>query len=288
MLTEPVVTSLDQKAMTCRLQEVCSQAAHALAAPMAQSTALMAPTALGLFGASSHEPFHADGGQRSMAVTERSGKTPPQLAMVRQDSRTGRYTGRSTVLRLLYQEASKEGGRPRPGRGHGGASLVLLDRAIVAETVFVASGAVLIGRVTVSAGASIWYGAVLRADQDSIFVGERSNIQDGCVLNADPACRYRWARTSRSATTPPCTGASSRTRSSSAWARSCSTRRTWAVTIIAAGALLTEGQQVPEGVLVAGVPGKVRRELSEAERAAIERNAAFYVELAELHRRGGM
>ena len=44
----------------------------------------------------------------------------------------------------------------------------------------------LIGRVTVSAGASIWYGAVLRADQDSIFVGERSNIQDGCVLDADP------------------------------------------------------------------------------------------------------
>jgi carbonic anhydrase/acetyltransferase-like protein (isoleucine patch superfamily) len=84
------------------------------------------------------------------------------------------------------------------------------------------------------------------------------------------------------------TGASSRTRSSSAWARSCSTGRTWDVTIIAAGALLTEGQQVPEGVLVAGVPGKVRRELSEAERAAIERNAAFYVELAELHHRGGM
>jgi len=180
------VTSLDQKAMTCRLQEVCSQAAHALAAPMAQSTALMAPTALGLFGSSSHEPFHADGGQRSMAVTERSGKTPPQLAMVRQDSRTGRYTGRSTVLRLLYQEASKEGERPRPGRGHGCASLVLLDHPIVAETVFVASGAVLIGRVTVSAGASIWYGAVLRADQDSIFVGERSHVQDGCVLEADP------------------------------------------------------------------------------------------------------
>jgi carbonic anhydrase/acetyltransferase-like protein (isoleucine patch superfamily) len=57
--------------------------------------------------------------------------------------------------------------------------------------------------------------------------------------------------------------------------------------IIAAGALLTEGQQIPEGVLVAGVPGKVRRELSEAERAAIDRNAASYVELAELHRRAG-
>ena len=57
--------------------------------------------------------------------------------------------------------------------------------------------------------------------------------------------------------------------------------------IIAAGTVLTEGQQVPEGVLVAGVPGKVRRDLSEAERAEIGRNAATYLGLAQLHRRGG-
>ena len=57
--------------------------------------------------------------------------------------------------------------------------------------------------------------------------------------------------------------------------------------IIAAGTVLAEGQQVPEGVLVAGVPGKVRRDLSEAERAAIERNAATYLGLTQLHRRGG-
>ena len=56
--------------------------------------------------------------------------------------------------------------------------------------------------------------------------------------------------------------------------------------IIAAGTVLAEGQQVPEGVLVAGVPGKVRRDLSEEERAGIERNAATYVGLSQLHRRG--
>jgi hypothetical protein len=60
--------------LVCRLQEVRSQAAHALAAPMTQAIALTAPAALGLFGASSHEPFHADGGQESMAVTECSGR----------------------------------------------------------------------------------------------------------------------------------------------------------------------------------------------------------------------
>ena len=56
--------------------------------------------------------------------------------------------------------------------------------------------------------------------------------------------------------------------------------------ITAAGTVLAEGQQVPEGVLVAGVPGKVRREVPDAERAAIGRNAATYVGLSRLHRRG--
>ena len=55
---------------------------------------------------------------------------------------------------------------------------------------------------------------------------------------------------------------------------------------IAAGTVLAEGQQVREEVLVAGVPGKVRRDLSEEERAVIERNAATYAGLSQLHRRG--
>ena len=70
----------------------------------------------------------------------------------------------------------------------GDPSLVTLgqDRPDVAGTAFVAPGAVLIGRVTIGAEASVWYGAVLRADRDTIVVGERSNVQDGCVLHADP------------------------------------------------------------------------------------------------------
>jgi hypothetical protein len=64
--------------LTCRLQVVRPRAPSALAATMTQVIALMAPAALGLFCASSHEPFHADGGQKSMAVTGRSGQKPPQ------------------------------------------------------------------------------------------------------------------------------------------------------------------------------------------------------------------
>ena len=178
----------------------------------------------------------------------------------------------------------------RQAAGIGVASLVTLGehRPVVAESAFLAPGAVLIGRVTVSAGASIWYGAVLRADQDSIFVGERSNIQDGCVLHSDPGVPLSLGSdvtVGHNATLHGCTvedqvliGMGAIVLNGAHVGRQ---------SIIAAGALLTEGQQIPEGVLVAGVPGKVRRELSEAERAAIERNAASYVELAELHRGAG-
>jgi carbonic anhydrase/acetyltransferase-like protein (isoleucine patch superfamily) len=63
-----------------------------------------------------------------------------------------------------------------------------------------ASTAVLIGQVRVKRGASIWFGAVLRADDDVIEIGERSNLQDGCVFHSIRAIRSRSARTARSAT----------------------------------------------------------------------------------------
>ena len=181
-------------------------------------------------------------------------------------------------------------GQPAPGPGARLPSLVALgrDRPAVSGTAFVAPGAVLIGRVTVGAEASVWYGAVLRADRDAIVVGERSNVQDGCVLHTDPGL--------------PLSVGSQVTIGHNATLHGCIVEdlvligmgaillngaRVGRHSIIAAGAVLAEGQQVPEGVLVAGVPGKVRRDLSEAERAAIEDNAATYIALSQLHRRGG-
>ena len=180
--------------------------------------------------------------------------------------------------------------QPAPRPGAGVPSLVALghDRPDVAGTAFVAPGAVLIGRVTIGAEASVWYGAVLRADCDAISVGTRSNVQDGCVLHADPGVPLSVGSEvtiGHNATLHGCTiedlvliGMGAVVLNGARVARH---------SVVAAGTVLTEGQQVPEGVLVAGVPGKVRRDLSEAERAAIERNAATYIALSQLRRRGG-
>ena len=175
----------------------------------------------------------------------------------------------------------------RPGTGLPPLLALGPDRPDVSGTAFVASGAVLIGRVTLGAEASVWYGAVLRADRDAIVVGERSNVQDGCVLHADPGVPLSVGADvtiGHNATLHGCTVADLVLIGMGAIVLNGA--RVGRQSIIAAGTVLTEGQQVPEGVLVAGVPGKVRREVSEAERAAIETNAATYVELSRLHRRG--
>jgi len=176
---------------------------------------------------------------------------------------------------------------PRPGTGLPSVVALGHDRPDVSAAAFVAPGAVLIGRVTIGAEASVWYGAVLRADRDTICIGERSNVQDGCVLHADPGV--------------PLSVGSDVTIGHNATLHGCTVEelvligmgaiilngaRVGRHSIIAAGTVLAEGQQVPQGVLVAGVPGKVRRDLSEAERAAIERNAATYVDLSRQHRHG--
>jgi len=176
---------------------------------------------------------------------------------------------------------------PRPGTGLPSIITLGQHRPDVSETAFVAPGAVLIGRVSIGAAASVWYGAVLRADCDVISVGERSNVQDGCVLHADPGVPLSVGSDvtiGHNATLHGCTIADLVLIGMGAIV--LNEAQVGRHSIIAAGTVLAEGQQVPEGVLVAGVPGKVRRDLSAAERAAIEGNAATYVALSRLHRNG--
>jgi carbonic anhydrase/acetyltransferase-like protein (isoleucine patch superfamily) len=149
---------------------------------------------------------------------------------------------------------------------------------------WVAPTVVLAGRVSLAAQASVWYSSVLRADLDTVTVGARSNIQDGCVVHADPGFPVTLGAgvsVGHRAVLHGCTIEDDVLVGMGAVVLNGA--RIGAGSLIAAGAVVLEGTEVPPGSLVAGVPGKVRRELGEQERAGILANAESYVALASTH-----
>lgn len=149
---------------------------------------------------------------------------------------------------------------------------------------FVAPTAVLIGRVGLGEDASAWYGAVLRADSETITVGAGSNVQDGSVLHADPGFPLsigRGVSIGHGAVVHGCTVEDDVLIGMGA--RVLNGARIGTGSLVAAGAVVLEGTIVPPRSLVAGVPGKVRRELAEEELAGVVENARTYVDLARRH-----
>lgn len=150
---------------------------------------------------------------------------------------------------------------------------------------FVAPTAVLSGDVELGEDASAFYGVSVRGDSAPIRVGARTNLQDNAVLHADagfPCTLGDGVSVGHSAVVHGCTVGDNCLIGMSA------TVMNGAVigegSLVAAGALVLEGMEVPPRSLVAGVPAKVRRPLSDEEYEGLLRNAAHYVELAQLHR----
>jgi carbonic anhydrase/acetyltransferase-like protein (isoleucine patch superfamily) len=147
----------------------------------------------------------------------------------------------------------------------------------LAGDAWVAPGARLIGRVALAAGASVWFNAVLRGDNETITVGAGSNVQDGCVCHTDLGF--------------PLTIAADCTIGHAAILHGCTigegslvgmgaTVLNGAVigsgVLVGAGALVTEGKEIPDGVLLVGRPAKVVRALTPEEIAGLRRSAAGY------------
>jgi carbonic anhydrase/acetyltransferase-like protein (isoleucine patch superfamily) len=143
---------------------------------------------------------------------------------------------------------------------------------------WVAPTAVLLGKVHLEEDASIWFGAVLRGDNELITVGARSNVQDGCVLHTDPGF--------------PLTIAEDCTIGHMAMLHGCTIGRgsligigsvvlngakIGAECVIGANALVPEGKEIPPRSMVLGSPGKVVRELSDDEVARFGGAAKRYV-----------
>jgi carbonic anhydrase/acetyltransferase-like protein (isoleucine patch superfamily) len=151
-------------------------------------------------------------------------------------------------------------------------------------TAWVAPNATLIGRVRVEAGASVWYGCVLRGDMDQIVLGEGSNLQDNSTVHTDagvPTTIGAGVGIGHGAIIHGTTIEDGSLIGMGATLLNRSVVRVGA--FVAAGALVLEGQEIPSGMLAAGVPAKVRGELDDAGRERVRVNAIQYQELARKH-----
>jgi len=149
---------------------------------------------------------------------------------------------------------------------------------------YVAPGVALIGAVTLGEGSSVWFNAVLRADNEPIVLGAGSNLQDLVACHVDhgrPLTIGAGVSVGHTAVLHGCT------IEDNVLVGMHATIMNGAVigtdSLVAAGALVTEGTIVPPRSLVAGVPAKVRRELTDAEVESIRANAAHYADRARLY-----
>jgi carbonic anhydrase/acetyltransferase-like protein (isoleucine patch superfamily) len=174
-----------------------------------------------------------------------------------------------------------------PGPAEGARVLALPGGRVpgIADTAWVAPGAVLVGSVRLGERSSVWYGAVLRAEHARIELGAGSNLQDGVVVHVDAghdAVIGSGVSVGHNAVLHGCTLEDDVLVGMSATVLNGAVVGTGS--LVAAGAVVLEGTVVPPGSLVAGVPAKVRRTLTGEERDGIRRNAVSYLALADEHR----
>ncbi|SDU22032.1 gamma carbonic anhydrase family protein [Stappia sp. ES.058] len=143
---------------------------------------------------------------------------------------------------------------------------------------WIAPDASVIGSVVLKRHASVWFGAVLRGDNETITLGEGTNVQDGCVLHTDMDCPLEIGRNctiGHKAILHGCTigentlvGMGATVLNRARIGRNC---------IIGANALIGEGKEIPDNSLVVGMPGRVVRQLDQAAADGITASADGYV-----------
>jgi carbonic anhydrase/acetyltransferase-like protein (isoleucine patch superfamily) len=160
------------------------------------------------------------------------------------------------------------------------ASVIALEGRdpVIDDGAFIADGARLVGAVTLGPRASVWYNAVLRGDSAPIVVGAGSNVQDNASVHVDAEHGVRIGERvsiGHNAVVHGCTigdgsliGMGAVVLSGAIIGSGC---------LIAGGAVVLGGTEVPDGSLVAGVPAKVRRALSDEERSGLLHNAETYL-----------
>lgn len=154
----------------------------------------------------------------------------------------------------------------------------------IAPDAFIAPTAVIAGNVTIGPGVSVWFGAVIRGDEAPITIGARTNVQDNCVLHIDTGvacvigedCSLGHGAIVHGAQLGDrvLVGMHATILSRAQVADDC---------IIAAGAVIPEGKQIPAGTLVLGIPGKPVRPTSDEERRRVLEGASKYSRYARAY-----
>jgi len=159
------------------------------------------------------------------------------------------------------------------------------DQPRIGADAFIAPGARLIGKVVLGARASIWFGAVLRGDNEPIVVGDDSNVQEGCVLHNDagfPLTVGCGCTIGHQAMVHGCTigdhsliGIQAIIMNAAVVGKEC---------LVAAGSIITERKTFPDRVLIMGVPAKAVRPLTDAEIAHLHESAREYAARGQRYR----
>ena len=157
----------------------------------------------------------------------------------------------------------------------------------LAESAWVADSAQVIGRVTLEAQTSIWFGSILRGDSEHLHIGAGSNVQDGCVLHADagiPLTLEANVSVGHKVMLHGCTvgegsliGIGAVVLNHARIGKNC---------LVGAGALVTEGKEFPDGSMILGSPAKVVKTLSPEQILGIRRIADHYIENAKRYQLG--
>ena len=157
----------------------------------------------------------------------------------------------------------------------------------LADSAWVADSAQVMGKVVLEEDASVWFGAILRGDNETLTVGRGSNVQDGTVMHSDPGFPLTVGENvtiGHQVMLHGCTigdgsliGIQSVVLNGAKIGRHC---------LVGAGSLVTEGKEFPDGSLIVGSPAKAVRQLTPEQIEGLKRSAAHYVQNAQRYKNG--
>jgi carbonic anhydrase/acetyltransferase-like protein (isoleucine patch superfamily) len=188
------------------------------------------------------------------------------------------------LLKLLGLRKRGEARGRATVKSHPALYALGMCRPRVADPVFFAPGATVVGDVTIYRDSSVWFGAVLRGDNGPIHIGDSSNVQDGAVVHSHSGGEVAigsHVSVGHQALLHGCTIGDRVLIGMKACIMDGATVSD--DTIVAAGSLITRGKKFPPGVLIQGTPARVVRALSAADLQYIRRNAVEYVDRAHCY-----